>query len=90
MGDELVLGAVDIKVRSERLDIILILGSSIDGGSANTVVWFATLVSFDEVLHHLGPNALEEEAKMTKQRVVSKNAVMLLGQIPDPHAGCRY
>ena len=83
MIEPLVFRAVGIEFRTEGLVIKQVLRSFVYDRSFIAIERSTSGVCFDEVLHHLRADALEEEAQVSEERVVPENAVAGLDPIPD-------
>jgi hypothetical protein len=73
MAQPFVAVGIDVVLGSERTLVEVELGALIDDGALVAAKRHAVLLALEEVLPHLGPNLLENEAQMRRDRVVAQH-----------------
>ena len=77
----LVMRLVDIVLGAERPLVEHALGALVDDGALVARERHAVLVVLEEVLAHLGPDLLQQEAQMCRDRIVAQNCVPGLEEV---------
>jgi hypothetical protein len=73
---------VGVEFGAERLLVFDVLGALVDQRALVAVERSPVLVALDHVLMELGPEVFDHEAQVAQDRIIAKNAVVLLGHIP--------
>src|SRR5687768_6387205 len=80
----LITGSIDIPLSSERTGGRFILCPLINDGTIQPVDRFPFRVRFDEILHYLRSNFLQEITKISDYRKIPANSLFLLRDVPHP------